>query len=210
MKSRSKKGPGLPGAPVYVEQRASPQLELLANVDTAPARAAGEILDAVAGGSTAYRMRRAFEFMEIAEELLAKRWPGRLNEPRGAFKLLFATMPVRISEKLYRAHVAEILEHLPDGPIPPRDPCWNALRKLTRAEILGLLVETSLRHPLGHHDVCLYESFFVELFPEQAHHVDSGDVLGETAKGELDRLRAEWLSRESPERGEDIDTARAA
>lgn len=183
----------------------SPQLSLLARLE-----ASGESVEAMAarlfGGKVGARIGSAFRLMGVAEEVLADRWPGRRREPRGAFKLLFATAPVRISDLLYRAHAAEIVSRLPDDVLDPRSGAvWRSLELLTRAEVVGLLVEASLRHPLGHADACLYEYLFVELFPEGRL---PGDALltgaSETKLTEVRRSRAEWLSRESPERAGDV------
>lgn len=145
-------------------------------------------------GST---VSRTFALMDIAEEALAARWPRREGEPANAFLFVAPTGPVFGSERLYRAHVDEMINRL-----WPKPASWKRTVRLTRAEVIGLLVESSLRHPLSHHDTLVYETLFRELWPDALEA--SEDKHGETTMGEVRTTIAGWLSRESPERASKV------
>lgn len=182
----------------------SPQLSLLALVEGGGAAEAASVLEHLSP-SVASQVRRSFGMMGIAEEVIATRWPGRRNEPRIAFMLALPTHPVRISDMLYRAHVEELLGRLPDGRDvhPASGGIWKGLTFLTRAEVLGLLVESSLRHPLAHHEGLVYEALFRELFPKAVLNVEEV-VHGARTQEEVRRSIDEWLARKSPERTEQV------
>lgn len=193
----------------------SPQLSLLERLERSgsPAAEAGAIFD-LFGSGMGNRIRRTFELVEVVEEALAERWPGREKEPRSAMRLCYPTHPVRLSDMLFRAHVAELFERMGDGRpdcggyIDPRSGAiWRSLEILTHAEILGLFCEASLRHPLSHHDCLVYETIFRKLFPEVALS-ETGDSYGETTRAEVERTIGEWLRCESPERASTVREVR--
>lgn len=210
MKARTRKAPPRRQDEQGATLESSPQLSLLERLEAgeSPAAAAGHVLSLL-GGRAGARIGFAFRMMEVAEELIEARWPGRdRRETSNAFALAWPTAPVRVSERLYRAHVEELLQRFPDASavVDPRSGAiWRGLELLTRAEVVGLLVEASLRHPLGHRDVVLYEALFTELWPEDAARIlDHGDSYGAGSVDETKRARREWLSQTSPERAEAV------
>lgn len=159
-------------------------------------------------------IRTTFARMAVAEEVLDARWP-RASAPRAAFMLLLPTEPVRIGEKLYRAHARELVARM--GALAPDSSAWKpaeweALARLTRGEVLGILVAASLRHPLGHDDTLMYETILRDTFTvEELGAVADLErhVYGPQRVGEVARSTAEWLARKSPEREESIKKLRA-
>jgi hypothetical protein len=168
--------------------------------------AAEEILALLGNGETSSTIRRTFAMMGIAEEVIDARFPGvPKKQTSPAFRLALPTGPVRISDLLYRAHVAELVSRFPDRcDIDPRSGAiWKHLEQLTRAEVIGLLCEASLRHPLGYYDTFMYEMLFRQLFPGvptgRDETTDPFPNIGER----LERARRdaqEWLCKDSPER----------
>ena len=143
---------------------------------------------------------RIFDFCEPMEEEIKKRYAQKSEEPRGLMKLLFPTRPVR-TERLYRAHCAEILERIPESGLDPSSGAiWRGLETLTRAELLGIMSEASRRHPLRHDDVVVMELLFDALFPGELEHEPHGERRLTEARGTL----AERLSAESPERASTV------
>lgn len=155
-------------------------------------------LDAIGGGFGAVASN-AFRLMGLVEDELAERWPGRKGEPREAFGLCARTSPIAAcpSDDLFLAHVREILDRAKKT---PRD--WYAYARLTKAEVLALLSVSSLRHPLAHHEVLLFERLFSELFPREACAKLQARTLLPEEVSETERALEEWLRRPSPEREE--------
>ena len=115
-------------------------------------------LELLGGGGD--RIRRAFEFMGLAEEEIAaamKRHPARASEVNAAFRILCPTMQMTsLVPGVYLAHVRELLERVASG---------EDARPATRAEALCVLQETSLKAPLGQAAALLYERLFAEVVP---------------------------------------------
>jgi hypothetical protein len=168
----------------------------------APARLE-EALAAIDGSGS---IAGAFRLMGIAEEEIAARWPGgrKGGEPKEVFLLCQPTAPIRgRCDELYRAHVREIVERVT---LHKR----SEYARLTRAEVLGVLSEGSLRHPLAHDHVLLFEHLFETLLPGLARRdpdasyrrlLEQRTLLPEQV-AERDRLLAEYQYRSSPERAE--------
>jgi len=157
-------------------------------------------------GATGIGVATTFRLMDVTEQAIAARWP-KLPRKETSFAFNYAialpTLPVRVSDMLYRAHLDELYGRMPETPVAPTtEQGWLMLTRLTRAEVVGLLCETSLRHPLGSYDAFLYEYTFRQLFPGADIANDPCDpfpTVGprvEQAKRDL----AEWLVKESPER----------
>lgn len=160
--------------------------------------------------ATVEQIRATFALMAVAEEVLDARWPRR-SAPQAAFMLLLPTEPVRIGQRLYRAHVNELVERMAERAADssawkPAD--WNALECLTRAEVLGIMSAAAGRHPLGHDDVLLFETLLRRTFsPEELGASLAGmerHDYGPQRRAEVERSVTEWLARKSPERAETI------
>lgn len=150
--------------------------------------AASTRVDAVLRAGELGAALRVLDLCGVMEEEISRRWRTRAEEPPDVMLALFPTRPVR-TEVLYRAHCAELVERIATG---------GDVLPLTRAEVLGLLSEASLRHPLSHRDAVLMESLAREILPRALP--DSGDVHGPGMLAEVAAARAEWLARRSPER----------
>lgn len=101
-------------------------------------------LVAALGSQVGSTVTLAFAAMSIAEEVLAEFQP----EPRDAFAVLWPTPVLLGRPPLYRAHARELVRRCRDG---------EDTRPGTAAEVLGALVETSLRAPLQGWAVGFYE-----------------------------------------------------
>ncbi|MEE8296743.1 MAG: hypothetical protein V3R26_02820, partial [Hyphomicrobium sp.] len=105
-----------------------------------------------------------FECMEIAEgEISAAKRRTRIDDQReaihGSFRYLLPTEPLRDKHlDLYRAHVRELIERVRLG--EPVDPG-------TKAEVVAVLADLSLEHPLDPTAALLYARLFAELFPHR-------------------------------------------
>ena len=123
-----------------------------------------------------------FDLMGIAEEEIEAA-QKRFHEPVGkgdgpiwnSFNLLVPTESV-MTEKLYRAHVQELLDRVGDG---------EDTRPATKAEMLGVLAIMSQEAPLPPSATGLYFKLMSHLFPEFAD-----EVLEETNRtvGDYERL----------------------
>lgn len=139
-------------------------------------------------------VRTAFETMRMADEALAKRWPGRTGEPRAAF-LLCRPPEGMLSPVLRRSHISEILERIPDDPQPIP---WAALERMTRAEVVWCLSEASLRHPLTHMDTLVFETLYRTIDPGGSTHLPPGDILSNETEREVRSQLTELLGKPSP------------
>lgn len=117
----------------------------------------------IAGGSCADAIMYTFRRMDIAEEEIRN---AKIQQPElaeridTAFRHLCPTPPLlHVSDKVYRLHCREIIDRM----VKKHD-----LETATKAEILGMLSETSLKAPLNETATLLYEKLFSNLFPGEA------------------------------------------
>jgi hypothetical protein len=116
-----------------------------------------DVLRNTLAGTPAAPVLRVLDCIDIAGELLAEAFPGRVGEPEGLFMLL--QPPGALQGKavaLYRAHAAELIARAAAG---------EATRLATRAEVLVGLLATSLRAPLRTEGQACAERLFDEVFP---------------------------------------------
>lgn len=100
--------------------------------------------------------------LEIAVEELRRHWAEKKDEPRGAWAIACPSPSTRTSPVLMRSSVRELLGRVAAGSRVDSD----AVRRLTRAELIGLFSAASLRHPLPHYEVVAFELLFAEVFAE--------------------------------------------
>ena len=99
------------------------------------------VIEDLGGNAAVARINRAFDCMEIAEEILAKLFKTKSREPKKAFLLCQPpTWAYSAGERLYRAHITEQLIRLKDS---------KDLREPTTAEAVFIASEASLRAPLS-------------------------------------------------------------
>lgn len=167
---------------------------------------ARDLLDHIQG-STGPRIRRAFAAMAEVERLMLVHWPNG-GAPRWAFLLARPTEPVADSTELVTAHVAELFTRMREMSDPLSPGQWKSMATLTRAEVIGLFVAASLRHPLQRDDALVYELAFAQVFPKS---VEQLGIVVRTGKGGEEDQRAleEWCARVSPERAEWIRELKA-
>lgn len=120
-------------------------------------------------------IRRAFDFMEIAEEEIAKAQKRvRDKEARKRIHDVFGDAQpgqlLKYSDVLFRAHVRELCE---------RARREESTAPATKAEVVAALCEGSLLAPLDQQHAALYEELFFEIF---------GRYVGDAK----DRTREPW------------------
>lgn len=147
-----------------------------------------EVLD----GPLCSAIEECFQRMEIAEEAInrfADDYPERRDEINRAFGSLCWQLPVRASDRVFRAHVEELLQRVVDR---------ASLEEATRAEVLMLLSEGSLIAPLGPQRAALFVALFEEVWGE-APPLGGEVVINEPWKGAsnelLDELRRKFRAR---------------
>ena len=120
-------------------------------------------------------VRRTFEFMEIAEEEIAKaeKRYTRDKVTRACIHDVFGhAQPgqlLRYSDVLYRAHVRELCFRAEHSTF---DKAKADMAPATKAEIVAALSEGSLLAPLDQQHAALYEELFCEIFGK---YVGKGD-----------------------------------
>lgn len=178
-----------------------------------PEQTPRSMLDALASllpdGSALAAVASLFGTMlPISEEELNRRWARREHEPQDIGNILCPTRPVRSSPELYRAHCRELISRVPLGLVsktPGERPVMSrvtlrALSLITRAELLGVMSEASLRHPLGHSDMVMMETLLRQVLPDAAMKLGEPTPTSENLRKEIERDTAERLGATSPER----------
>jgi hypothetical protein len=122
------------------------------------------LLSTVASNDVVSAIDYTFTCMTIAEEEIAaakrryKRVAGRVN---GAFVVLMPSAPLKgFSVELYRVHARELLERVARG---------QDTRLGTKAEVVALLSETSMKSPLTSDGYVLAAKLFRDLYPQLVH-----------------------------------------
>jgi hypothetical protein len=109
--------------------------------------------------STASVISDVFEKVEVVEELLAakkRRHPDKAKELDRAFMALQPSVFLQGKpDRIYKKHVEELLARVVVG---------ADLRLGTKAEVLALLLDTSLRTPLKQDYNALIDELFLDLF----------------------------------------------
>lgn len=147
-----------------------------------------EVLD----GPLSNAIEECFQRMEIAEEAIQRftdDHPERRDEINRAFGALCWQLPVRAHDRVFRAHVEELLQRVVDR---------ASLEEATRAEVLMLLSEGSLIAPLGPQRAALFVTLFKEVWGEAAP-LGGEVVINEPWKGAsaelLDELRRKFRAK---------------
>lgn len=124
-----------------------------------------------------------FGRMEIAEAIIADgkaEWPEHAEAIDRLFEFSCPSPPLSgASEKLYRAHVTELVLRVVNG---------DDLRPGTDAEVCAVLSANSLHHPPSQDWAAAYGLVFGRVFPE---HKNLADGLVESYKGAAEEVVAE-------------------
>jgi hypothetical protein len=125
------------------------------------------------------RIGGLFDLMAVAEEEIdaaSKRHPGRERMLSAAFGLLCPPAGMsKLDPKLYRAHARELCERVAAFDGPPEN--HRPLALGTKAEVLMVLSELSLKAPPSQQYAALYELLFAEIFGAAA--VPAGEPVRE-------------------------------
>lgn len=153
-----------------------------------------EVLSFVCPEGPASAVARAFELMEVAEREIAgamaaapRRAHARLD---ASFGLLVPGVTARYGERVYLAHVREILRRVARG---------EDTRPGTDAEVLCALSAASLVAPLPAGPARLMASMFLRVYPELRGHPDWRDVEAEVGReyypGQVEQLERDLRRR---------------
>lgn len=108
-------------------------------------------------GTPLDEIRYAFRCMSVAEEVIA-RLKATPEQAQEAFGVLKPSPILRtFSMELYERHAEEIVRRVMAG---------QDVRPGTKAEVLAMMSETSLKAPLNQPGQALTEALFRELFPK--------------------------------------------
>lgn len=135
------------------------------------------------------RIKRAFRFMSIAEEEIAraaKRWRG--GDFRSAFGMLYPRALLAYGEALYRAHCKEMLDRIARR---------ERVEPGTLAECCVALSEATLRAPPNQDLALAYEKAFRACFPKAEI---AGEPPREHLPGEADAILAKLREKLAIER----------
>ncbi|HQA79230.1 MAG TPA: hypothetical protein PLV96_00360 [Methanoregulaceae archaeon] len=142
------------------------------------------------------------KFMGLAEDVISsmkRKRPEHAQEIHGSFKYLCPSdiLTMNGSDLLYEKHCEEIIERVIEG----RD-----VDEATKAEVLGTLVQSSLKGMLNGGCCFLYATIFEELFPGkspegcESYREDYPGQAGEILYTFKRRLRTQRLCLDQEER----------
>lgn len=145
-----------------------------------------DTLMSIAGGSCVSALMYTFRRMDIAEEEIrdAKaEYPLLAECIDKTFRYLCPTPPLlHVSDDVYRFHCREVIDRIIEN---------DEIEKATKAEVLGMLSEASLKAPLTHTATLLYEQLFTLFFPAKAEELKIDTTkLDHFERREVDSLRA--------------------
>lgn len=140
-----------------------------------------DLVEAIPGFGT---IAQTFGRMEIAEEEIAaarKCYPARVrSRVDGSFGVLCPSPVLRDrGDELYRAHVREMIDRCVRG-----EDC----RRGTDAEVLAVVLASSLKAPLARDAQAVAEKLFARLFPGKADEFFAGDLATPTYPGADEEL----------------------
>ena len=114
-------------------------------------------------GQTGSVIQQTFRCIEIAEDILSdfkNRYPAQANEIDAAFPYLRpGELFQHLDERIYRSHVKELIE---------RSMVGDDMNLGTKAEMLYVLFQTSLRAPLNQDGAALMGHLFHDVMGEEA------------------------------------------
>jgi len=126
------------------------------------------LFTAIGAGITGGVVANTFACMEIAEEeilVAKKKWPTKKLEIDGVFKFACPTEPLRgKAEQVYQHHIRELIDRarrMGSGTFS------FYAKPATKAEVLCIILNTSLRSPLNHEHVRLAQALWSEIMPDK-------------------------------------------
>jgi len=155
------------------------------------------LLDAVRpilGAPLTGAIGRAFHFMEVAEDEIARACAGKRGKLRervhGSFRHLAPGPLIGLCDDVYRHHCREIIERVARA---------EDVRPATKAEVMALISQASLAAPPTHVAGALMLRIFNEVFPENPQPVDGH--FAAVPRADVDELFAEMRKKGARHRG---------
>jgi hypothetical protein len=107
-----------------------------------------------------------FHRMTLAEDAIKRfcaKYPRHAPRLNRAFGILNWRLPERVRDRIYKAHLDELLQRVVDG---------DSVSAGTRAEVLVFLSSASLCAPFGQQAVAAFGQLFREILGAEAHFED--------------------------------------